>query len=825
LAGLLCVLAAFAAASWFGLWLALPPIWRMAGLALFAAAALASLLPLVRFRWPSRDAALRRLEVRTGLDHRPLAGLADTLSQTEAASADPATRILWETHRRRLQERLGALRAGLPSPRLDRRDPYALRALAALLLVAGFFHAGEDRIALLRSAFATGPAVSSAPLRIDAWVAPPAYTGRAPIVLTSAGEQERELAPVSVPHKSAVVVRVEGGEAQVERVAPDGTVTPGERQGPGGRLVEYRVPLEADASVRVLRGDSRQASWSFTVEPDRAPVIALTKDPERAQSGAFKLSYSVEDDYGVVEAEARFAPLQAPTSAGGSATPARPLYGPPVMRLSLPQRRSRAGSAETMRDLTDHPWAGARVKLTLAARDEAEQWGTSPEKETVLPSRRFANPLARAVVEQRRLLAMDANARERVVRALDALMIEPERRINNSAVYLGLVTAQWRLKGGADDDRLRSVVDQLWEVALRIENGDLSGAERDLRAAQEALREALERGASDAEIEKLMQDLREAMNRFLNEMTAQMQRQPPQEAGPMPPNARMVTPQDLDRMMRQLEDLAKSGARDAAKELLAQLQNMMENMQAARPMPQQDGQQSQMGQAMDKLGDMIREQQRLMNETFRQGGQQGRQGRQQGREGRQQGRQPGQQPGQGRQPGQGQQPGQGGSPGELAEALRQLQEGQGALREQLQQLLDQLGQMGQSGQGSQQLGQAGESMGNAERSLGQGTPGDALDSQAQALERMRQGAQALQQQMADQMGPGQGRMQRGMANDDPLGRPRRNDGFESNSQVRVPDEPDIQRAREILEELRRRLSDPNRPRLELDYLERLIERF
>ena len=43
--------------------------------------------------------------------------------------------------------------------------------------------------------------------------------------------------------------------------------------------------------------------------------------------------------------------------------------------------------------------------------------------------------------------------------------------------------------------------------------------------------------------------------------------------------------------------------------------------------------------------------------------------------------------------------------------------------------------------------------------------------------------------------------------------------------MKVPDEIDIQRAREVLDELRRRLGDPSRPGIELDYLERLIKPF
>jgi hypothetical protein len=70
--------------------------------------------------------------------------------------------------------------------------------------------------------------------------------------------------------------------------------------------------------------------------------------------------------------------------------------------------------------------------------------------------------------------------------------------------------------------------------------------------------------------------------------------------------------------------------------------------------------------------------------------------------------------------------------------------------------------------------------------------------------------------------------QYGRANDaplDPLGRPQRTEGPDLGTSVKLPDEIDAQRAREILEELRRRLGERFRPELELQYLERLLRRF
>ncbi len=84
----------------------------------------------------------------------------------------------------------------------------------------------------------------------------------------------------------------------------------------------------------------------------------------------------------------------------------------------------------------------------------------------------------------------------------------------------------------------------------------------------------------------------------------------------------------------------------------------------------------------------------------------------------------------------------------------------------------------------------------------------------------------MAQQFANQ-GPGYGGNPGGhqMPNEDPLGRPQRTVGPDLGTTVKVPDEIDIQRAREILEAIRKRLGDPDRSILERDYLERLLDRF
>ena len=710
-----------------------------------------------------------------------------------------------------------------PLPKLAARDPYALRALVLILVVATFFAAGSERTKRVAAAFDWQGVVAPANFRIDAWVTPPTYTGRPPQILPGLrpGEPVRNLAAVSVPAGSTLVVRstgkadfsvvVAGGVAELQ----GGDARP---QAPAG--TEERRYTITDTGSATVRGIGDNLVWSFTAIPDRVPVIALAKEPEGQSRGALQLSYKIEDDYGVIDAQAVF---EKKPAAKPAAKPPRPLYGAPDFTLVLPQSRTKNGVGQTIKDLTEHPWAGVDVMMTLTARDEANNEGRSSPHELRLPERPFVKPLARALIEQRRDLALDGNMKDRVMTALDALSLAPERFTPETNIYLGLRSIYWHLARTKDDDGLREVVARLWSMAVTIEDGNVSEAEQALRAAQDALRQALERGATDEEIKKLMDQLRAALDKFLQALAEEM-RKNPQMARPLDPNSmRNLRSQDLRSMIDRMERLARSGQKDAARQLLEQLQQMLENLQMARPGGEMGEDGDEMQSALDELSDMIRRQQQLRDRTFRQGQDQRRQQRS--------------------QRGQQQRPQQGDQ-----NQMGELRQDQQALREQLNKLMEELrkrgfpqpgqpnqpGQQGQPGQSGEmdQLGRAGDAMGDAQGQLGDGDADNAVDSQGRALDALRRGAQGLAQSMQQQMGQGPGPGQPGRTgqpranNDtDPLGRPLRGRDYGDDTTVKVPGEIDVQRARRILEELRRRFGEGFRPQLELEYIERLLKDF
>jgi uncharacterized protein (TIGR02302 family) len=835
----LCIAALFLATAWFGLFRHMPDLMRWVALGLFIFAFLSSLLPISRLRWPALSQADHLLEERNHLPHQPVA-----VQEDEPAFDTPFARALWKEHQARMAKRIAELDAGLPRPDIARHDRFALRAVPALLLVAAFGYSYSNGGGSTLDVFQpSAPAASINPdLRIDAWLTPPSYTARAPVFLT--GREAPVMEHVQVPQYSELTVRVTGGEGgeSVNFAPTEGGVprnlTPADASTAQGQATPAAAPSQPAPgqplpprtyTMKVTESGDLTVNgqqWLFDVIADRVPEIAFDKQPRRSVNGALEIGFTGRDDYGIQRAIALIEPVEP------QAADAKPLYPMPEYRLDLPRQNAREVKGLTSRNLTEHPLAGKRVRITLVATDGAGQEGRSPPVEMILPARRFVEPLAAAVAEQRQVFALDTRQMPRAIALNEALALRPDETIPNLSHFLLIRSALARMKLAHNEEMLKNTADYLWEIALGIEDGDLSLAERRLRDAQQALSEALENGATDEEIARLMQELREAMQNFMSELAQRMQNMP--QAPQSMQSQNVLRQRDLQNMMDQIENLARSGNRDAAQQMLSELQRMMNNLQAGRPQRQQQGQQqnSQMRQQIDKLGELMQEQQRLMDQTFqlnqalRDRMQRGdpNQPTEQGQN--QQGQQQ-----QGQQGQQGQQQTDQMTAEQLREALKNLRAQQEGLGQKLQELQEALKGMGMDpGPG---FGEAEREMGNAGEALGEGQGDQAVEGQGNALNALRQGAQSMMQQMMQAMqgqgqgegqGPGEGMASQGGQNGrDPLGRPRATSGPEFGDQVKVPDEIDVQRAREILEAIREKLGNSLSGEAERRYLERLLD--
>ncbi len=95
---LLSVVGLYVVLSWLGFWRLGGDWLRLAALAVLGLALLWSLFQLARLRFPGRLEAMRRVELRSGLPHRPARGLADRISPV---ADDDVARALWAANQER----------------------------------------------------------------------------------------------------------------------------------------------------------------------------------------------------------------------------------------------------------------------------------------------------------------------------------------------------------------------------------------------------------------------------------------------------------------------------------------------------------------------------------------------------------------------------------------------------------------------------------------------------------------------------------------------------------------------------------------------------
>ena len=780
---------------------------------------------LRQFRWPTREAALHHLEGASGLTHQPLSAYEDVAA---AGSVDPK---LWAAHQAWVGERLKKLKLGTVAPGLVERDPYGLRAIVVLLLVIGVAGTGPGRMARVAGAFFPG-AGSARSFTIEAWITPPTYTGQNPIFLErgESGAEDPDFKPVMsdetvrVPVGSTISIRAHGlrNLPSLETGSEDrGRPAPLTDLGNTNAMIDVKVTETSDFSLTL--GGRLLRNWSVEIIPDLPPKIRLSMPLQETASGALHFAYDVSDDYGVKAAFARvtladsaLSTTQAtPDTPQAPATPENPvltetrkkianlfrqaranaLVKPPVVNLPLKTLHTKDGKGEAYADLTSHPWAGLPVLITLVATDDAGQEGQSEPIAMNLPARTFTKPLAAATIEQRRALAFRPSSINRVARVLNDLTTDAPAYIDDGGAYLGLRAAYWRMMSARYDEDLNGIYDLLWSVALRFEDGDLSLAESDLRRARDALTKALDQNAPQDEISHLVQEMKAAFQRYMDAIIAKAGDNPDQAMIQQfaPQDGETIDRETLEKMLGEIGELAEGGAREDAKRLLAQMQEIMENLQTPAENKPLSDEQKATAAAIEQLTALIDKEKKLMDETFKAGPEgSGAAGGQSGD----------------------------GAGGKHSKSLKALADAQKNLSGELAAVMQALEGAGVKKPDS--LGEAGKQMQNAEERLKDRRADRATISQGQSIQSMRSAAQGMADELAESIkGQKNGRAKPGDAKD-PMGRAQMPGDPEK---VKIPNGSDRLKARAIIEDLRRRAGELGRPQSELDYLDRLLNRF
>ncbi|MCC7320976.1 MAG: DUF4175 family protein [Rubellimicrobium sp.] len=798
-----------------------------------AALVLALALGLRRLRWPRLSEARARVDAR--LPGRPLAALADRQAM---GSADPGSRALWQAHLGRMRALSHGAAPVPPTLEAAARDPMGLRLMALLIFSVAVIFAQPGAAPGGPTAGTAHPGATTTGPAWEGWIEPPAHTGQPTLYLADLAR-----GPVEVPEGARVTIRLYGNEGahRIEQTVadPDADPAPGTPPEappgtpPGTTLAGESFAVARSGRIAITGAGGRE--WQVIALPDLPPAVTGIGPVEVDAAGVLAQPFTARDDYGITGGTATFTLDPARIDRRHGLAPEPMPRSPITVDLPLPHAGDRREiAARLVGDFSLHPWANLPVQVVYRVSDAPEQSGASAPEPMILPGRRFFQPVARALIELRRDLLWSHENTGRVLELLSATAHRPEGLFPSEAALLRLRAlisdlAAIDARGTMTSAEEEAIAQGLWDLALTFEEGRLADARERLARAQERLSEAMRTGATAAEIADLMAELRAATDDYLDLLAEDAA--PAPDMTDQPGNAqddrREVSQDQIREVMDRIQNLMEEGRMDEAAALMRQLDELLQNLEMQQGGAAGEGRPGPADPRMRDLEETLRDQQDLSDDAFRD-----LQDRFNGR------------PAQGdRPPGKplpGDDPAQTGTDeaaGDEGQDLVQRQEElRRALESQQAQLPGLTGEAADRARGA--LDEAGRAMDRAADALARDDLAQAIDEQAQALSALREGLRELNRALAENARDplaGDPAMQDGTPDGtgtrpvpgrrDPLGR-QAGDGGLTGSDRDVREGPDADsRARELLEELRRRAGERGRDPMELDYLERLLERF
>ena len=733
---------------------------------------------IYRINWPTKVDCARRIEKDNNVENMPFSSLFDKPIQNENS-------ILWNEHYKRILK----ISLNLSVTKIKffhlKNDPLFIRLPIIILFLFIFMAFNSDLDKKVHAALTPEKQNIAFEAGVfTGWINPPEYTGIQPALIPEGSNT------LMVPQGSSLSARVFGGDGKVQLGIND-TIQEFIEIDDMNAAIESI--LDQDTNLIIKQNKNIIFESSVTVINDQPPLVDFLEDPKSTIKGVMDINYIFSDDYDVTKLSTKIV-LKKPMES----------LKIEEINFKLPINKSDElqSIGQYYHDLSEHIWAGLPVKIVLIAEDFIGQKSKSKEVEILLPEKPFKNLIAISIINQRKNLSLNKEKPFEVGKVLAEIAASKFLEENLAVAKDWLLESSDILLESKDNSLLTSekksfVIDLLWKTALFVESGQLSVAENELRRAQQDLEEALSDGGDGVEIQEMINNLDNALAKYLDELEKPQEIDAPQVSESDDPGdrggengAQSNERENLEEKLEDIAELTASGSLDEAQDQLDEMQDISEGVDRdalGEAMGEQETDSQPM--AMQQISEMMQEQEALMEDSFEQS----------------------------LNAAQADQKTPGSGPvnaGEKQESLRQ-------------QLEDVMHEISESDNPMpEELGRAERSMRQAEKELQRGRPDRAQTAQGRAIEQLKKAAEKM-----DKMHSGNGPSQ--MAGDsngnsdrdqrDPLGRVPPGQGNSPGGDVGITMQSDNTKAKKIVKELYKKAESSREGSIERNYVDSLLD--
>lgn len=737
------------------------------------------------FSWPTKKRVISIIEERNRIRRGSLS------SVKEKNIVGDTT--LWKLFQYKTQQAIPFLRPLFIRTDLSQKDPFALRFFSLLILLVAFWFSTPLTPQLFAQSVVPKINIPAWLLpvkpRLTAWVIPPQYTGIAPLALNKDTVQ-----PIIIPEGSKINVNIAPFFDESSLTFSENENVPFSSISDDVMTYEGLISNETNQITIIIDNDI-EYSWKAFIQEDYAPSISFLTEPRVTDNQAIEIFYIAQDDYGIKNTK-----LIIDIAESYPDKPDPLSFDIPNGILKKQEGRN-IFEGQTYQDLTSHPWSGKTVALTLTTEDDFGHIVESEQKIIQLPERVFKNPVSQKLVQIRNsLLNNYVASKEKAMDELEYILVRPGFYNNSPTTFLLLKSALNRIHLDKKNVSMNSVADLLWDIALSLEEGRIFEKQKEVRKAQNDLMKALnDPNATTEELNNLLDQYKKAIENMIEETMRELVQQINEGKAPVLPfSPDMMDKNGLDQMIEELKHLAETGQKEKLMEALQKMQNMMENSKSK----QLSQEQMKALESIQELNEIISEQTEIFEKTEEVVQQQTLFPQEKTKQDR---------------------------------TIHALSEQQMDLRGKLDVVLDEMKALMPDYEAIN-LMEAGEEMKNASDFLKEKNTDDALISQQEALEKLQQGMKDTMQSIQQNLNlsftnspfaiPIGAQGMQPMPLDgqyDPFGR--KSTANENIFLDETENQDSIKKSKEIIHELRKRSGERYREKEELDYIDRLLDRF
>ncbi len=734
--------------------------------------------------WPSKKKIAYIIEKNSKAEANPISALIDIPYLTSRSDS------IWELHQINMKKNLKNLKLNLrTSNYFSKIDPLIIRLPITIFLLVSFFYAeSKDSIAgRIRDAFIIDYNIETKTLAsVEAWIKPPDYTKKENKYLSKDQYLLSDRAIFEkVPKGSELIIKILS-KTDVNVIVNDKILDL-------IRLDDFNysseININENKNIIVEQKEKKLFKWSLSIIEDSPPKVSFVSEPFVTKRKAIKMDYQATDDYGIKRILVR-------------------LYKPKEfsslveeyveLEVIAPKNfNNKEINGVKYLNLVDHIWSGYKTTFSMQGEDFIGQKDFM-EKEIMIPEKDFYNPTAKKIISFRKNIALNKLSIKKLYSSLDIIKSEvkgSDLTKSTEKIFNYIYEDINKIKN-KNIDSGDILFMKLWELAILIENNNLSNSEVALRKSEEELSKSIVEKNNLEGVNDMLASLNENISDYLDKIEDSFF--PKDDANTENRDAYDNNKRDsieslknnLDYLMQDISDLASIGANKEAEKTLEKLRDITENIVPEDYNPKISSQSDSKQDILEQLSKLIDKQEIIMEESFHEASKQGY--------------------------------AEQNSPGN---GKKSTPEKQDSLKQSLAQMMRDIGK--KENQIPSELGRAERAMRQALKELEKGNLDKASNAQGRAMELMKRGAKEFSKKSSKDS---QSNLEKANNennfnpnNTDPLGRPLEKEGNLSGADIGISKKREILKAKKIASELYKRSSEESRSKEEKAYIGRLLD--